>query len=185
MNFETEKLTESFRKNLERGRAGAVGIGIFAGIFNEGRILLRRRMEKGSLIYNGDLSGKWELPGGGVELTDFAEGYQTSIISCLKNELREEVCLYLPEISKQLIMLPAWLGKEDNIDLAFVVPFDMSELQFSNEPGSYFSSYAHGVENNTIGFFNKKEIESLEIISSRMRFMIEELFEFMLNKICS
>ncbi|MCK9393260.1 MAG: NUDIX domain-containing protein [Candidatus Paceibacterota bacterium] len=179
MDFDKEKLTESFKKNLERGRAGAVGIGVFAAVFNsDNKMLLRKRMEKGSLIYNGDLSGKWELPGGGVELVDFRAGeYQSSIWNCIQKELQEEVCIVPSETNKQLVMLPAWLGKEDNIDLAFVIPFSIYEMEPSGI-GEYFNSYYEGLEKNAIGYFTEKEIERLEIISPRMKMMILEAFRY-------
>jgi len=186
MDFNKERLKENFSKNLERGRAGAVGIGIFAAIFNDiGKMLLRNRVEKGSLIYDGDLSGKWELPGGGVELADFGakEEYQISILNCLKNELQEEVCVSLRERDKQLVMLPAWLGKEDNIDLAFVVPFSIWEIR-PTEKGKYFGDYYEGLEKNAIGYFTEEEIESLEIISPRMKMMIREGFQYYRENAC-
>ncbi|MBU0546778.1 hypothetical protein KKA72_01125 [Patescibacteria group bacterium] len=70
-----EKILENCRKNLKRRRAVATGIGVFAAVMQEGKILLRLRKEQGSL-YGKDLSGSWELPGGGVELNDFKKTTQ-------------------------------------------------------------------------------------------------------------
>jgi len=87
---------------LKKGRAVATGIGVFAVVVKEGAPLLRRRIEEDSL-YGQDLSGKWEMTGGGVELPQFKvklgpeslSNYQQSIFVCLQQELSEEAGLKL------------------------------------------------------------------------------------------
>ena len=86
------------KKNLDRGRAVATGIGVFAAFIKMGekadgfssasQILLRRRLEKDSFLGQ-DLSGKWEMTGGGVELAHFGEPYQVAILETLLQELEE------------------------------------------------------------------------------------------------
>lgn len=128
-----EKVLTKCGENIAKGRAPATGIGLFAAVLFQGGIVLRRRKEKDS-IYGKDLSGLWELPGGGSELVDsetkhtILEGfskisnYQLPIFNRLHAELEEEAELFLTALPEPLILLPAWLWKDDIIDLAFVVP---------------------------------------------------------------
>ncbi|MDP2820640.1 MAG: hypothetical protein Q8O39_00330, partial [bacterium] len=131
-----DQLILNFQKNLEKGRAGATGIGVFAAIIDEGsagmprRILLRERKEKGSL-YGQDLSGKKELPGGGMELGDFILNhehpdldvrYTGAFFRRLCEEIKEETEMILysaPDWPYKL--LPASIFKDGKIDLAFVI----------------------------------------------------------------
>jgi hypothetical protein len=46
-----EKIIGNVEKALKEGRGVATGIGIFGAIFEKNKILLRRRVEKESLIY--------------------------------------------------------------------------------------------------------------------------------------
>jgi len=64
-----ERILAECRKNLERGRAVATGIGLFVAMVNEEKkVLLRRRLEKDSLLgltfpVNGKWSaGEWKFP---------------------------------------------------------------------------------------------------------------------------
>ena len=90
---ENEEILASCLKNLLKDRAVATGIGLFALVVDPyQKVLMRMRAEKGSL-YGKDLSGNWELPGGGVDLEDFPEeagNYQGVVFNTLKRELREE-----------------------------------------------------------------------------------------------
>ncbi|MDD4409206.1 MAG: hypothetical protein PHW52_00960 [Candidatus Pacebacteria bacterium] len=179
----SEKLIESAQKNIERGRAIATGVGVFAGIFYQGKILLRRRIEKGSLISHEDMSGKWELPGGGVDISDFDNScipYQSAVIKALDKELREEVCLGYQR-SDQIVMIPAWLKKEGIIDLAFVVPLEFVNLELV-DGGDYFSIFDEGILTKKIAFFSKEDIAGIEIISERMKFLIMEVFRYQEEK---
>ena len=132
MEIEIEKVLGKCRENLEKGRAVATGIGVFAALIKDGKILLRVRREKGSL-YNQDLSGKWELVGGGVEVDDFEEAYWSAVVNTLKRELAEEAGLAINSLSSLTPMLPAWslrssIEKYNLIDLAFVMPIPWKSI---------------------------------------------------------
>jgi hypothetical protein len=75
-------------------------------------------------------------------------------------------------------MLPAWFSKEDICDLAFVIPLDWNQVFETNAVGEYFSSYMEGIESGAIRCFCEEELSSLEIISPRMKFMIEDAFRY-------
>ena len=126
--------------NLGRGRAVATGIGVFLVVVNEkGDPLLRRRLEKDSL-YGQDLSGKWEMTGGGMELSHFEQAdsqepavsrYQRPALQALAQELEEEAGLKLDDNEWfPLVMVPAFLCRKyerdgnprTTIDLAFSTP---------------------------------------------------------------
>lgn len=171
--IDTEQVLKKSEENLKKGRAVATGIGVFAAIttFDEGKtlILLRRREEKESL-FGKDLSGNWELPGGGVELVDFKDNnYQGSINRALIREIREETGLVLISNSiKDLNLVPAWLSKDALIDLSFVTLISIEKM----EPNS--KDFEKNCLENKVRFFLPEEIEHLNIISPRMKFMIIE-----------
>jgi 8-oxo-dGTP pyrophosphatase MutT (NUDIX family) len=163
------EVLKNCQKNLDRNRAVATGIGVFARIINsENKVLLRRRKEKDSL-FNKDLSGKWELPGGGVEISDFSEDYLTAIPSTLERELKEEVGLELISDCLEVILRPAWLGKDGLIDLAFVI--DVPEGIVMETP-----AFKEMIANNEIRWFTWQEARELEFISQRMKFMTLSFF---------
>jgi 8-oxo-dGTP pyrophosphatase MutT (NUDIX family) len=168
--LEIQKIEEKVRDALRKGKGIATGIGIFAAIFKENSILLRRRVEKGSLIYGKDLSGKWELPGGGVELTDFGEDYQSVIKHTLVREIREETGLEIDIEKVSVVLLPAILKKSsieklNLIDWAFVVPMDAKLTRETEE-------YKRKLEKGEICWVPINEIDRLEIVSERMRYLI-------------
>lgn len=180
----------NFVKNLVRGRAGATGLGIFVLPKWRDNYLLRRRNEPGSL-FGKDLSGEWELIGGGVELDDFATSctnvsdYQAPIIKAIDRELKEEACLALCVENPGALMkdlIPAWLLKNRIIDLAFVFPakfvpqgyFSVEDPFYVNPVGTNFQKF---IENGDLKFFSLEEIKKLNIVSPRMRFMIESAIE--------
>jgi 8-oxo-dGTP pyrophosphatase MutT (NUDIX family) len=169
--MEMDKILENCQKNLSRGRAVATGIGIFAAVFDvsDRNVLLRNRAESDSL-YGKDLSGKWELIGGGVELDDFTADYTEVVFNCLKRELAEEAGLDLIKLPNPVAMIPAWLSKNGLIDLAFVIPlyFNGEEIQAGPD---HFNMWEEG----QVRFF-PRELEGLEIVSPRMRFMIGQAF---------
>jgi 8-oxo-dGTP pyrophosphatase MutT (NUDIX family) len=183
---EKEKIIERVRSTLSKDRAVATGIGMFGGIFSEkGEILLGNRAEKRSFICAGDFSGKWELPGGGVDMEDMYSSYhgvkyQGPVFSTLDKELREEVCLTIVKMD-QIIMIPAWLGKDDILDLAFVVPMSFNDLS-ETTGGEYFSSFEEGLREGRIRFFSEEQISNLEIVSERMKFLIMEAFRYQKTK---
>ena len=157
---------------MGKGRAIATGIGTFLAVYDiDKKILLRTRMEKGSDIYDKDLSGKWELPGGGVELNDFEDSCGDAIVSTLTRELLEEAGLKLIELPRPIQMYPAWLKKDNIIDLAFVVP-----MFFRGDWVEITKSWSDLKEKNLIRFFSMEEVKKIEITSPRMRFLIETAF---------
>jgi len=170
---EKEKIIESCRNNLASGRAVATGIGLFALVINSyQQVLLRNRAEKGSL-YGKDLSGKWELPGGGVDLDDFPKktvNYQEVISNTLTRELKEETGLELLK-SSQLTFLPAWLYKDGLIDLAFVTVINWDRIRETEEFSKKHSA-------GEVSFFSmellKKKEDYPNIVSPRMRFLVQE-----------
>jgi 8-oxo-dGTP pyrophosphatase MutT (NUDIX family) len=172
--MEDRKIIENCVLNLGRGRAIATGIGVFAAVsYHRGRnILLRKREERNSL-FNEDLSQKWELPGGGVEIQDFVTGdYTSAVFNCLKRELMEEAGLELVKLPSPLLMIPAWLSKEYVIDLAFVVPLYIGEGHVK-ETAEYQKLSKEGKLK-----FSPKSMEKISIISLRMNFLIQQAFAF-------
>lgn len=171
-----EKIMETAEKNLARGRAIATGIGVFPAVFKGKKILLRQRIEKGSII-NKDLSGKWELPGGGVDVNDFNDcpRYIGPIIKAIDRELREEVCLGYDH--QDITMIPAWIKNDTLIDLAFVTSIDYKDT-LPYKGGEYFETFEEGIEKGLIDFFSEEEALALNIISERMKFMITEAFRY-------
>jgi len=164
IEMNTEKIIENCKKNLGRGRAVATGIGVFAHIAKDRKTLMRFRTERGS-ITGRDLSGNWELPGGGIELRDFdGQNYQSAILNALKRELEEETGLELVYSPDPFLLLPAWLGKNDLIDLAFTAYLSWTNVK---ETPEFRDLLAEG----KIGFFPVEEIENLNITSPRMKFL--------------
>ncbi len=168
-----DQILENCRKNLERERAIATGIDVFAAVFDSsGRnILLRQRLERGSL-YGQDLSGKWELIGGGVEIDDFTADYTEVIFNCLERELSEEAGLELIKLPDPIPMLPAWLSKNNLIDLAFVVPLHFNKKDVKTGP-NHFDMWDKG----QVKFF-PEDIDNVNIVSPRMKFMITQALSY-------
>ena len=168
-----EKILANCQENLRKDRAVATGIGLFAAVINPvGEILLRNRAEKGSL-YGEDLSGKWELPGGGVDLLDFPrdpKNYQGVIFKTLERELREETGMELINLF-QPNLWPAWLYKDGLIDLAFVTVVSWNEVMETEK-------FADKLSAGEIGLFSMKYIMEKDnypnIISPRMRSLVKE-----------
>ena len=182
---ENEKILAECERNLKKGRAVATGIGVFAVVISEVGPLLRRRLEKDSL-YGQDLSGKWEMIGGGVEISHFQvkpADYQQVIFECLKEELREEAglkLLRLPRLGSQpLALIPAWLwrpytdkesGEERiTIDLAFSVP-----LRWQGGFLEETSEFKKKLQRGELMFIPVKELPNIDIVSPRTRFLIEQ-----------
>jgi len=169
--MDTEKIIENCKKNLDRGRTPATGIGVFVCVQEGENFLMRLRTEKDS-ITGQDLSGNWELIGGGVELQDFdGRDYQSAIFNALKRELMEEAGIKLLFLDPTLLLIPAWHGKNGLIDLAFVVKASWNNVK---ETPKFHELLAEG----KIKFFTSREITDLNIISPRMRFMAIEQAHF-------
>jgi 8-oxo-dGTP pyrophosphatase MutT (NUDIX family) len=174
--LEIEKLIENTEKTLRRGRAVATGIGIFAAIFKENSILLRRRVEKESLIYKQDLSGKWELPGGGVDLADFGEDYQSVVRNTLLREVKEETGLEIDVEKVPVVLLPAILKKSSIeklslIDWAFVIPINAEFTKVTEE-------YERKIDTGELRWIAFDEIDTVEIVSERMKYLIKLAIDY-------
>ena len=158
-------------KNLKRDRAIATGLGYFVAIIHEGKILLRNRTEKESL-YGEDLSGNWELPGGGMDMgdlraVDYKSGeYDKPVFNVISREAFEEVWLKIIHI-KDMRIIPAYLFKDDIIDLAHVAIIPLTSTEKTPE-------YEKLLLEGKIAFFDIEEVKNLNIISSRMKFMIKK-----------
>jgi 8-oxo-dGTP pyrophosphatase MutT (NUDIX family) len=171
-----EKIIGNVEKALKEERGVATGIGIFGAIFEKNKILLRRRVEKESLIYRQDLSGKWELVGGGVELSDFGEEYQSVIKNTLVREVKEEAGLEIDVEKVPIVLLPAVLKrssiqKQGLIDWAFVVPIDYGVTRETEE-------YKRKLETGEICWFAVDEIDTVEIVSERMKYLIKLAIDY-------
>jgi 8-oxo-dGTP pyrophosphatase MutT (NUDIX family) len=174
--LDTDKVLENVRKALGEGKAIATGIGVFGAIFKENKILLRRRLEKESLIYKEDLSGKWELPGGGVELTDFGEDYQSVVRNVLHREVKEETGLEIDVDKILIVLLPAVLKRNsieklNLIDWAFVVPIDYEAVKTTKE-------CEKKIEDGEIRWISISEINQIEIVSERMKYLINSAVHY-------
>jgi 8-oxo-dGTP pyrophosphatase MutT (NUDIX family) len=169
--LEVEKILGNVEKLLKEGRV-VTTVGIFGAIFDKNnKILLHKRVEKDSLIYQQDLSGKWELIGGGVELDDLGEDYQSAIKNTLAREVREETGLEINAEKMDIILLPAVLNRslieERNlIDWAFVVPIDAESIITTQE-------YKRRLETGEIRWFTIVEVKLLEIVSKRMKYLLD------------
>jgi len=172
--IEIEKVAGKCKENLDKGRAVATGIGVFAALMKDGKILLRVRQEKGS-SYNQDLSGKWELVGGGVEVNDFEEAYWSAVFHTLKRELAEEAGLAINSLSTLTPMLPAWLCKNNLIDLAFVMPIPWKSVWETDD-------FTKKLVVGELKFFGAEEIEKIEFVSPRMKFLAERALAFVGEK---
>ena len=180
-----ELILQKCRDNLQKDRAVATGIGIFLAVMNDKGILLRRRShsENQSLVSSQatNLAGKWELPGGGVDIEDLASTryqgakYQRAILECMGKELSEETGLKLNDQQLKIINLfPAWLYKPEEgiIDLAFVVALKYRKQTEETE------EFSQKIKSGKIRFFSVVEIDrpDVEIISERMRHLINVSF---------
>jgi len=189
MTTENEQILAECKRTLERGRAVATGIGVFAVIIDgSGRPLLRRRLEKDSL-YGQDLSGKWEMTGGGAENPHFKikegpvglSGYQLPIFHCLRQELEEEAGLRLLQLPQPLALVPAWLWREYedpktkekriSVDLALSVPITMS-FNYLEEMPEFQKKW--NANKGELIFVPAEKLSEIDIVSPRTRFLIEE-----------
>lgn len=176
-------------ENLSRNpaRAIATGIGIFGLPVNikQHSVLLKIREEATSLISESEnLQGKFELPGGGVDLQGVNGTYDGAFLATLQKELQEETGLKLEAdikpLWKEAISFISDPKKKTFgvLDVAFVTPlkFDGDNLK------------PHGLSENNQTYaeliFNKKikwisiesfiEMTDKEFVSPRMAFLARE-----------
>jgi len=163
------------RKNLVRGRTIATSVGAFAAIVRisgvSRQVLLRRRKEKDSIIYNKDLSGKWELIGGGVNVDDFVpgqNGYLGTITATIRREAREEAGLNLYCWNFDGTAYKAMLAKSDERQSLFDDAFSILIRWRDDFETSEFDSM---IRNGELRFVPIESLSEIEIISPRMRFL--------------
>lgn len=175
-----ESILAECRMNLQRGRAVATGIGVFAVVIDHTGPLLRRRLEKDSL-YGQDLSGKWEMTGGGVELAHFTPGdsrYRKAIVDGLAQELIEEAGLRLLDLPDPLVLIPAWYCNDyardgeprTSIDLAFSLPLLFHDGRCLRVTDEFYTKLKAG----ELMFVPEEKLGEIEIVSRRTRFLITE-----------
>ena len=187
-NERNELFLKKCRENLERGRAIANGIGVFAAIIQMDKkapeypymphVLLRLRPEEENDSHLGTgFAGKWELPGGGVEIAHFQvvpKGfYQDAILGALMQELKEETGLVLTALPQYSFLIPAWHYDEEkgNIDLAFVLPVPR---KYTRETGEWRDRFRSG----DVDFFGPDDLDQIKIVSPRMKFLIKKAVEY-------
>lgn len=97
-----------------------------------------------------ELSGQWELPGGGL---DFGEDFKT----CLEREVEEEMKLDVISVSDQPVY--TWVARFENrrnmdwyYSLVLGYQIEFADLKFTPTP-----------ECEDINFFSKAELQSLDI----------------------
>lgn len=162
---------------LARGGAIATGIGVFAVIANIGRdgspiaVLLRKRKEKDS-ITGQDLSGKWELPGGGMKIADLLpgqDGYLGSIATALKREVVEETGIDLSQWNFNGITYPAMLAKQDTllIDLALSVLIKWRGIFQTPE-------FNRAIDHGELRWVDVDDIDRIQLVSPRMQFLLDQ-----------
>ena len=185
-----EQIQAECKKNLECGRAIATGIGVFAALIKMDekaeefprlpQILLRQRPEKDSL-FSEDLSGKWEMTGGGVELAHFEDSsspYQAAILAVLMQELKEETGLvfFATSLPEFFFLIPAWIFNREKgiLDLAFVIPIPWKDVKETDE-------FKQKIEKGEVRFFRSEELGKIEIVCPRIRFLINEAIDYALR----
>jgi len=180
---QNEKILAETKANLERGRAVATGIGLFLVVVDDNEdLLLRRRLEEDSL-YGQDLSGKWEMTGGGVELVHFEQAdsqepeisrYVRPVLQTLAQELEEEAGLKLVG-ELPMAMTPAFLYREyerngeprATIDLAFSMPAPLTAFEQTE-------TFHELMDKGELMFVPRDKLPEIDIVSPRTRFLIEQ-----------
>ncbi len=187
MATQEERILAEAAVNLGRGRAAATGIGVFLVVVNEkGDPLLRRRLEKDSL-YGQDLSGKWEMTGGGMDIAHFTDAdsqepqisrYHRPILQTFMQELAEEAGLKLVG-EFPMVMAPAFLYREyeregnprTTIDLAFSIPVPLSAFEQTE-------TFREFMAKGGLMFVPRNKLGEIDIVSPRTRFLIEQALNF-------
>ena len=181
-----DKILAEVQMNLGRGRAVGTGIGLFILVIDEhGNLLLRRRLEKGSL-FGDDLSGKCEMIGVGMDISHFAQAetqepdvsrYHRPILETLIQEMDEEAGLNLVG-NFSLIMAPAFFSREyeykgeerQAIDLAFSIPVPFSALEKTDK-------FTELMEKGELKFVPRGRLSEIEIVAPRIRFLIKQALQ--------
>src|SRR3989344_5974117 len=102
-------------------------VGVFAGIMRQdGKLLLRRRVETESIIPGQSFMGNWELPGGGVMQQ---ENVSYALLSReLVREVKEETDIEIGElVSPMPNFYPAPFKGPNGYDLALVTSVELDQ----------------------------------------------------------
>lgn len=99
-------------------------VGVFAGLIGpNGKLLLRRRTEEGSIIPNQSFRGNWELPGGGVMEQDSPQISYDLLRRELIREVIEEVDVKIDDLIRPMPpFYPAPFKRGNGYDLGLVTP---------------------------------------------------------------
>jgi 8-oxo-dGTP pyrophosphatase MutT (NUDIX family) len=114
--------------------------------------------------------------GGGVELSDFGEEYQSVIKNTLVREVKEEAGLKIDVEKVPIVLLPAVLKRSSIeklglIDWAFVVPIDAKLTKVTEE-------YKRKLEKGEICWVPINEIDRIEIVSERMKYLVDSAINY-------
>jgi len=119
-----------------------ITIGVFAGIFNEnGKILLRRREEKNSIISSKSYKGDWELPGGTMEEDNIWKATSERIVGQeLAREVEEETGISIEVISMPVMYPTVYISKKKRrVDFAFMIPVGIARERPTKGETTYVS----------------------------------------------
>ena len=187
------KILVECQETLKRGRAVATGIGVFTVVINKaGNPLLRKRIETDSLFQE-DLSGKWELIGGGVEIAHFMAEIgpeeQRAIFACLAQKLMEEAGLKLIRLPQPLMVVPDWIlapypdkkilnQERIVIDLAFATPIVLREKYLEKT-----KEFDEKFKRRELMFVPQSELSKIDMVDQRTRNLIDKTLKaFYLNR---
>lgn len=162
--IEKEKILSNVKKRLERKNPGAVatGIGVFTLIRRDGNLLLKRRLPK----EGGVGVGKYELPGGAVDLADFVSGeYGSAPVRGAAREAKEETGLIIKK-EGPVLLAPAWAIYQagDQIDLAFSFNVSWDEVETTER-------YEKLLESGDLIWVPEEKLGQINFISKRMKYL--------------
>lgn len=119
---------------------------------------------------------KWEIPKRTIEVDEVAHGIDEDfIVSCARLCLEDEFCLSFKESTK-VRTLPVWINEVGKHDLFFLAIIECSELTFSIKSGANCESFGEGVSRGVMRYFLRDDVQHLEIVSERMKRVIDEAF---------
>ncbi|MFA7141907.1 MAG: NUDIX domain-containing protein [Candidatus Paceibacterota bacterium] len=162
--IEIPKILSSVEKRLGRENPGAVatGIGVFVLIKKDGSLLLKTRLPK----EGGVGVGKFELPGGAIDIADFVSGeYASAPVRGAVREAREETGLLIRK-EGPVLLTPAWAIYQagDQIDLAFSFNVSWDEVEETEE-------YRKLLESGDLVWVPEEKLGQISFISKRMKYL--------------
>ena len=179
--MEIRDVVEKCLENLEKDKAVFTGMGIFFIVVSEsGEYNLISRRDTKESITGGDLSGKFQLIGGSMTLSDLlkGEGYQGAAISVIKRTAERIGLVLKKEDITMPPMFPAFAfiaekkaggGEVQNqIDVAFSVRLPI--CLFRETP-----KFEELLEKNDLMWVDQLELrKNVEFISERMKFLANQ-----------